>query len=138
MPSNYNKDPRIINYHKILKKNNTVFRNNKFMPFSLLELNYIVNVTEFKYDKNKLYILNLNDYNHFTNQRFLTCHNGFYCNYKNCNYMHVRQSLFCSGNYHKIIKCNEDICNLIHIRKCKFNNKCHRYKCIFIHDKNKK
>jgi hypothetical protein len=138
MSGNYNKDPRIINYHKNFRKNTTIFRKNKYISFSMIELNYIVNQTEFKYDNNKLYILNLNDYIHYYKKRFLICQNGFYCDFKDCIYMHVKPNLICPSNHYKIIICNKNICDLIHIKKCKFENRCVRSRCVFIHDKNKK
>jgi hypothetical protein len=138
MSSNYNRDPRIINYHKTLNKNNIKFKNNKYLSFSIIELNYIVNQTEFKYNNDKLYILNLNDYIYFVNRKFLMCKNGFYCNSKKCIYMHIKPNLICSSNYHKNIKCNINICNLIHIRKCNNNINCKRNNCIFLHDKDQK
>lgn len=138
MCNNYNKDPRIINYHKHFNKNKTIFRSNKFQSFSMVEINYIVNQTNFKYDKFKLYILNVEDYLYYTKQRKIICKNGFYCNFNKCGYIHVRPNLICSSNYHKIIKCNRNICDLIHIRECNNNNYCKRIKCIFLHDKDKK
>lgn len=141
MCNNYNKDPRIINWHKYFNKfknNKIICKNNKFQAYSIFEINYIVNQTNFKYDKNKLYILNLEDYLYYVKRKKLMCKNGFYCDIHKCGYMHVKPNLICPSNYHKIIKCNKNTCKLIHIELCFNNGYCRRNYCVFLHNKDKK
>ena len=129
--TDFNKDPRIINFHKNITKIYNIKLYNKYDNLTLLDINYIVN-TDY-YNPNKLYILNKDNYFIFLKKKYKICKSGFFCKKKCCNFMHLRPSLICVSYKYKNIKCNKKLCKNIHLIKCKFDLDCVYSNCGYHH-----
>lgn len=133
---NFNRDPRILNFHKKITEIYNIKLYNKYDNLTLLDINYIINTGEY-YKPNKLYIINRYNYFAFLKKKYKICKNGFHCKYKNCLYMHLRSFLICNSYKYKDIICNRKLCDKIHLIKCKYGTNCVVLNCNFHHDYNK-